>query len=80
MINDLIVLCTDRLGTCRDFYSGLGPTLVREQHGTGPEHYAATLAHGAVLELYPTGRTATGYLRLGLTTPVGAGATRACSF
>ncbi|SEE25036.1 VOC family protein [Streptomyces sp. TLI_105] len=55
MINDLIVLYTDRLGACRDFYSGLGLTLVREQHGTGPERYAATLAHGAVLELYPTG-------------------------
>ncbi|WP_225804602.1 VOC family protein [Streptomyces sp. NK15101] len=80
MINNLIVLSTDRLGTCRDFYSGFGLTLVRERHGTGPEHYPATLARGAVLEPYPTGRPATGCLRLSLTTPIGAGATRSCRF
>ncbi|MFE6225468.1 glyoxalase/bleomycin resistance/dioxygenase family protein [Streptomyces sp. NPDC057854] len=78
MINDLIVLYTERLDACRDFYSGLGLTLVRERHGTGPEHYAATLAHGAVLELYPANRRpATGYLRLGLTAPARAADTPA---
>ncbi|MFI1654907.1 VOC family protein [Streptomyces sp. NPDC020472] len=80
MINDLIVLCTGRLDGCRDFCSGLGLTLVREQHGSGLERYAATLAHGAVLEPYPTGRPATGRLRLGLTTPAGADVTQGCRF
>ncbi|MER7623023.1 VOC family protein [Streptomyces sp. NPDC126503] len=73
MNNDLIVLYTENLDACRDFYSGLGLALVRERHGTGPVHYAATLAHGTVLELYPaTRRPPTGYLRLGLTAPAGA--------
>ncbi|MEV7522838.1 VOC family protein [Streptomyces sp. NPDC091371] len=71
---DLAVIYTERLEACRDFYGGLGLTLVPEQHGSGPAHYAATLADGGVLELYPAGkRPATGYLRLGLTAsgPVG---------
>ncbi|MFE2555987.1 VOC family protein [Streptomyces sp. NPDC059352] len=78
MNNDLIVLYTEQLDACHAFYSGLGLTLVREQHGNGPEHYAATLAHGTLLELYPaTRRPATGYLRLGLTAPASATSTPA---
>ncbi|MBY0232484.1 MAG: hypothetical protein K2W96_24665, partial [Gemmataceae bacterium] len=38
----------------RLFYEGLGLRFVRERHGDGPEHLAATLG-GAVLELYPRG-------------------------
>ncbi|WP_424215926.1 VOC family protein (plasmid) [Streptomyces sp. BI20] len=69
---DLLVLYTHRLEECRAFYSGIGLELVPECHGDGPEHYAATLAGGAVLELYPaTRRPETGYLRLGLTLPAG---------
>ncbi|ANW22376.1 VOC family protein [Streptomyces clavuligerus] len=68
MITNLIVIYTDQLEACRDFYSRLGLDLQREQHGTGPEHYAAELDGGTVFELYPAGRRpATGYLRLGLT-------------
>jgi catechol 2,3-dioxygenase-like lactoylglutathione lyase family enzyme len=64
----LIVLYTSRLDACRDFYGSLGLDLVRERHGTGPEHYAATLADGVVVELYPARPDRlTGYLRLGLT-------------
>ncbi|MFI8513278.1 VOC family protein [Streptomyces sp. NPDC085460] len=74
---DLVVLHTDRLEDCRAFYTGLGLTFVRERHGTGPEHYAAVLADGAVLELYPaTGRPPTGHLRLGLAAPAGAAGAR----
>uniref|UniRef100_A0AAU2JLG6 VOC family protein n=1 Tax=Streptomyces sp. NBC_00049 TaxID=2903617 RepID=A0AAU2JLG6_9ACTN len=70
MIIDLAVIYTTRLDACRDFYGLLGLDLVPEQHGDGPAHYAATLADGGVLELYPaTRRPATGYLRLGLTAP-----------
>ncbi|MEU8382175.1 glyoxalase/bleomycin resistance/dioxygenase family protein [Streptosporangium sp. NPDC048865] len=69
---DLIVVYTDRLDACHAFYTGLGLTFVRERHGAGPEHYAASLG-GTVFELYPAGdrRPATGSLRLGLTVPAG---------
>ncbi|MEU9720047.1 glyoxalase/bleomycin resistance/dioxygenase family protein [Streptomyces sp. NPDC047976] len=67
MTIDLLVIYTNRLDECRDFYAGLGLALVPERHGNGPDHYAATLADGTVLELYPaTRRPETGYLRLGL--------------
>ncbi|MEU6296235.1 VOC family protein [Streptomyces erythrochromogenes] len=67
---DLLVIYTARLEECRGFYAGLGFDLVPEQHGNGPEHYAAVFADGGVLELYPaTRRPETGYVRLGLTAP-----------
>ncbi|MFJ3518408.1 MULTISPECIES: hypothetical protein [unclassified Streptomyces] len=70
MILELAVIYTTRLDACRDFYRGIGLVLVPERHGNGPEHYAAMLDDGGVLELYPaTGRPETGYLRLGLTAP-----------
>ena len=63
----LVVYCSD-LPSCRDFYRSLGLVLARERHGSGPEHYAAVLDGGAVLELYPAGSGAsTGRIRLGLT-------------
>ncbi|WP_240804196.1 VOC family protein [Streptomyces sp. A0592] len=66
----MLVIYTARLEECRGFYAGLGLDLVREKHGTGPDHYAATFAGGGVLELYPaTRRPETGYMRLGLTAP-----------
>jgi hypothetical protein len=63
----LLVIYTEQLESCREFYAGLGLDLVREQHGAGPVHYAAELSGGLVLELYP-GRPdrTTGRLRLGL--------------
>lgn len=67
MHTTLIVIYTERLDDCHAFYRGLGLEFAKEQHGAGPEHYAATLQDGAVIELYPAGkRGATGYLRLGL--------------
>ncbi|MDF5751093.1 glyoxalase/bleomycin resistance/dioxygenase family protein [Spongiactinospora sp. TRM90649] len=66
----LIVVYTDRLWECADFYSGIGLPLRPEQHGNGPEHHAAEL-DGIVFELYPASerRPATGNLRLGFTVP-----------
>ncbi|HEV2638710.1 MAG TPA: hypothetical protein VGX23_26415 [Actinocrinis sp.] len=64
---NLLVIYTPQLEACRDFYASLGLVFVVEQHGLGPEHYAATLADGTVFELYPARvdrRTDT--LRLGL--------------
>jgi len=63
----LVLYCSD-LPLCRDFYQSLGLALDREMHGSGPEHYAAVLDGGAVLEFYPAGRgPSTGRVRLGLT-------------
>jgi catechol 2,3-dioxygenase-like lactoylglutathione lyase family enzyme len=65
---DLVVLYCSDLAACRDFYRGLGLVFERERHGGGPEHYAAALGGGIVLELYPAGSgAATGRIRLGLT-------------
>jgi catechol 2,3-dioxygenase-like lactoylglutathione lyase family enzyme len=64
---NLVVLYTSALDACLGFYESIGLTFVRERHGSGPEHHAAVLGGGAVLELYPArdGRV-TGQLRLGL--------------
>ncbi|MGW1144255.1 VOC family protein [Streptomyces sp. NPDC002454] len=76
---DLMVIYTDRLDACRDFYADLGLVVIREQHGDGPEHYASTTLPGTVFELYPTSlrRPATGALRLGITLPHPPGRTPA---
>jgi hypothetical protein len=73
----LLVIYTERLEECCEFYRGLGLEFAREKHGDGPDHYAAVLDGGAVLELYPAAEgEATGRLRIGLcvsgTTPEGA--------
>ncbi|MEY9858562.1 catechol 2,3-dioxygenase-like lactoylglutathione lyase family enzyme [Catenulispora sp. GAS73] len=64
----LIVLYTERVQECVRFYQALGLDFTAERHGTGPEHFAAVLADGAVFEIYPPrdGHT-TGPLWLGLT-------------
>lgn len=64
----LLVLYCGRLEECRRFYGDLGLDFTAEQHGRGPDHYAAVLAGGTVFELYPSkpGQE-TGALRLGLT-------------
>ncbi|SNQ48031.1 conserved hypothetical protein [Frankia canadensis] len=66
-ISLLVLYCSD-LPLSHDFYRNLGLAFERERHGAGPEHYAAVLAGGAVLELYPAGSgPATGRARVGLT-------------
>jgi catechol 2,3-dioxygenase-like lactoylglutathione lyase family enzyme len=73
VVLSLLVIYTERREECRTWYAGLGLEFVREKHGDGPEHDAATLADGCVLELYPAGtRGATGRIRLGLTLPARA--------
>ncbi|WP_017623506.1 VOC family protein [Nocardiopsis chromatogenes] len=62
----LLVLYTDRLEECRAFYSALGLSFAKEKHGDGPEHHAAVLADGTVVELYPVLSAPTGPVRLGL--------------
>jgi catechol 2,3-dioxygenase-like lactoylglutathione lyase family enzyme len=71
---NLLVLYTSDVAACRTFYAELGLTFTTERHGNGPEHAAAHLAGGAVLEIYPAGRhSPTGTLRLGLTLSAGYG-------
>jgi catechol 2,3-dioxygenase-like lactoylglutathione lyase family enzyme len=63
----LLVLYTRRVEECRGFYSDLGLSFAAEQHGQGPQHYAAVLADGAVFEIYPARPDReTGALHLGL--------------
>lgn len=71
IISTLLVIYTQQLDACWEFYTGLGLPLVREQHDNGPVHYAAELGGGLVLELYPAAspERATGRLRIGLTAP-----------
>jgi len=65
---NLLVLRTPKLDDMRMFYSALGARFQSEQHGNGPQHYAATLSDGLVLELYPAPDevSADSGLRLGL--------------
>jgi len=68
----LIVLYVNDIQACRFFYENLGLDFVVERHEEGPEHLAAVLADGGVLEIYPSGRRGpTGRLRVGLTVPHG---------
>ncbi|MDA2805002.1 VOC family protein [Nocardiopsis suaedae] len=62
----LLVLYTERLEDCRAFYSALGLSFAEEKHGDGPEHHAAVLDDGTVVELYPVLSAPTGPARLGL--------------
>ena len=51
-LNLLVLRCRDIEAT-RPFYTQLGLTFTREQHGSGPVHYSTYLG-GLLLELYPT--------------------------
>lgn len=66
---NLLVLRTSRMEDMRSFYTALGERFEREQHGKGPEHYAAKLGDEFVLELYPCvdGAIPDSALRLGVT-------------
>ncbi|WP_037062561.1 glyoxalase/bleomycin resistance/dioxygenase family protein [Pseudonocardia acaciae] len=66
MRTTLVVIYTESLEECREFYANLGLSFARERHASGPEHYAAVLPDGMVVELYPArGERLTGALRLG---------------
>lgn len=62
----LVVRCRD-VERSLSFYTAIGLSFVREQHGRGPVHHAATLDGGTVLELYPCGeKVSVGGLRMGI--------------
>lgn len=61
----LVVLRCADLERSRQFYEALGLTLIREQHGTGPQHYSARVGK-TVLEFYPDASGSTRGVRLGL--------------
>ncbi len=48
----LVVIYARDIAASRSFYDQLGLRFQEEQHGTGPRHFAATLA-STVLEIYP---------------------------
>lgn len=49
-----LVLYTSYLSEVRDFYAAIGFNFIKEQHGKGPEHYAAVSDDGFLLEIYPS--------------------------
>lgn len=55
----LFVLKTRQVDKLREFYSSIGIEFSREQHGTGPLHYAGR-AGAAVFEIYPLADQAIG--------------------
>jgi lactoylglutathione lyase len=61
----LIVLRCRDVDPSRSFYEILGLVFAREQHSTGPVHYACEFGSN-VLELYPSSGKSTSGLRLGL--------------
>ena len=67
----LLVLRTHRLEELKKFYETLGIKFVKEQHGSGPDHYVGPIG-SAVLELYPLSAGAPGpdkSVRLGFAVP-----------
>jgi catechol 2,3-dioxygenase-like lactoylglutathione lyase family enzyme len=48
----LVMIRAGNLERSYRFYSALGLSLVREQHGTGPEHYACVIGT-TTFEIYP---------------------------
>ncbi|WP_336794232.1 VOC family protein [Gordonia malaquae] len=64
---NLVVVYAEDIERSRGFFEAIGLEFQEERHESGPEHYAATLAGGAVLELYPRGRRTVSRVRLGFT-------------
>lgn len=64
----LIVLRCSDIERSRAYYECLGLRFVREQHGSGPEHYS-TRVGTLVLELYPRKDAETSGLRIGFSVP-----------
>jgi len=67
---NLLVLYTDDLLGCQRFYESRGLHFKRGQHNNGPEHLAAELDDGFVLELYPSDEThPAGLVMIGFAVP-----------
>jgi catechol 2,3-dioxygenase-like lactoylglutathione lyase family enzyme len=68
-----IALYTNDLPTSRKFYESIGFDFILQQHDSGPEHLAAELANGGVLELYPPNKNhPDGHIRLDFAIPTNA--------
>lgn len=50
---NLLVLRSTNVPRLVAFYEAIGLRFVKEQHGNGPEHFAATCS-GVVIEIYPS--------------------------
>ncbi len=50
----LLVIRAQDIHRARQFYELLGLQFTSEKHGSGPEHFAATLPGGTVFEIYPS--------------------------
>jgi catechol 2,3-dioxygenase-like lactoylglutathione lyase family enzyme len=67
-INLLVLRCAS-IEETKKFYELLGFKFCREQHGKGPEHFAAE-NYGFVLELYPLSASQSpDNIRIGFSTP-----------
>jgi lactoylglutathione lyase len=64
----LVVLQSLHPDMAREFYSLLGLSFIKEQHGKGPEHYSTTLGP-LVLEIYPCKNGNPPTLRIGFRIP-----------
>jgi len=65
----LVVIQARNLEAATQFYQCLGLALKREQHGRGPEHFAAEVG-SAVFEVYPCrDSTLVGTIRIGFEVP-----------
>ena len=67
---NLVVIRVSDLEASATFYSGLGLSLKKEQHGKGPEHYACD-GDGVVFEIYPAHKDGSkvGPIRVGFEVP-----------
>lgn len=54
----LLVIRTPDIQQLSEFYSNLGLSFVRHQHGNGPSHYSATIGN-TVFEIYPLTKSQT---------------------
>jgi lactoylglutathione lyase len=67
---NLFVLRSSDIAHAAVFYSQQGLEFTHHRHGSGPEHFAAELSGGGVLELYPiTDGTSTRGTRIGFRVP-----------
>ena len=49
---NLIVIYVEDIVRSKAFYSSIGLEFTAERHGSGPEHFAATISEG-IFEIYP---------------------------
>jgi lactoylglutathione lyase len=65
---NLLVIYSKRIHEAKTFYDRPGLSFQMEQHGKGPEHYAAEIG-SIVFEIYPYSESGNGVTRLGFRVP-----------